>query len=258
MLDCICQNIKMTVDNIPYTYLISWSMTGMKYYGVRFAKKCHPSDLFVTYFTSSAYVAEYIKEHGLPDIIEVRKTFTCENRVQKAILHEHLVLKKINAVKRQDYLNKHDGKAMSVYSSDPAIIKRYKENKAAADLKIAQDKMAADTTLYQFYHKKTGKTEFCSKTQLSYMYKINITLLNRMIDGIKNRRAVYGWCIATRDNINGNTDMTKHNFIHNDGTIENCTRKELERKYNINSGNLSEMMNGNRKSCKGWRVINTE
>jgi hypothetical protein len=45
----------------------------MNYVGVRYAKDCHPSDLFVTYFTSSDYVAEYIKEHGMPDIIEVRK-----------------------------------------------------------------------------------------------------------------------------------------------------------------------------------------
>jgi len=39
-------------------------------------KNCHPSDLFVTYFTSSKYVAAHIKEYGLPDIVEVTQTFT--------------------------------------------------------------------------------------------------------------------------------------------------------------------------------------
>lgn len=229
----------------------------MNYYGVRYARDCHPGDLWVKYFTSSSYVTDYIAENGDPDIIEIRKKFIGENRVQNAILHEHLVLKKINAVKRQDYLNKHDGRSLAIYSSDPSIIRRYKENKAAAELRIAESKIAADTTIHQFYHKKTGKTEQCSKTQLAYMYKLNITHLNHMVDGIENRKAVSGWCIATRDNTNGNADKTKYRFEHKDGIVEYCTRKELERKYNINSGNMSEVMNGNRKSCKGWRVINT-
>jgi len=98
--------------NTPYVYRIHWSKTGMNYVGVRYAKDCHPDDLFVTYFTSSKYVADYIKEHGLPDIIEIRKKFTGEDRRQKAIIHEERVLKRLNVIGRQDYLNKHDGSAV--------------------------------------------------------------------------------------------------------------------------------------------------
>lgn len=104
----------MTIyTNTPYTYRICWSSTGMKYYGVRYAKDCHPSDLFVTYFTSSVYVKDYIKEHGLPDIIEIRKVFTGENRVTLAREWEHDVLKRIRVTIREDYLNKTDGKAIN-------------------------------------------------------------------------------------------------------------------------------------------------
>jgi hypothetical protein len=54
----------------PYTYLIGWSSTNKFYYGVRYAKKCNPSELFISYFTSSKHVKSYMKKHGNPDIIQ--------------------------------------------------------------------------------------------------------------------------------------------------------------------------------------------
>lgn len=60
----------------PYTYLISWTKTGMSYYGVRWANKVTPKhDLWKEYFTSSLYVKEYRQLHGDPDIIQVDKIF---------------------------------------------------------------------------------------------------------------------------------------------------------------------------------------
>ena len=64
------------MSNIPYTYLLKWSSTGAKYYGVRYSKNCNPSDLWVKYFTSSSIVADYVLEHGDPDVIQIRKTFS--------------------------------------------------------------------------------------------------------------------------------------------------------------------------------------
>jgi hypothetical protein len=98
--------------NTPYTYRIGWSKTGMNYYGVRYAKDCHPSDLFVTYFTSSEYVADHIKEHGLPDIIEVRQTFTTPSRVDEAREWESRVLTKLKVTKNTKYLNQSTGKGI--------------------------------------------------------------------------------------------------------------------------------------------------
>ena len=239
----------------------------MNYYGVRYARDCHPGDLWVKYFTSSDYVTNYIIEHGNPDIIEIRQQFTGENRRARAILYEHQVLKRMNVVKRQDYLNKHDAKSIDLLG-DPDVMRRWAEsmtkvrNDPVVKMKTklshqenSKRKAAADTRIHHFVHSKTGKNETCSVTSLALFYNLNITLLGCMID--RSRRTVKGWKLAAADITHGHTDRTKHHFIHKDGVTEHCTRKELERKYSINSGNLCEMMNGNRKSCKGWRVINT-
>lgn len=98
----------------PYTYLLVWNTTGVKYYGVRYSKDCTPSDLWSTYFTSSKSVKEYRKLHGEPDIIQVRKTF---NNSQAARLWEHNVLRKLNCAKRNDYLNKTDAVSFPTYET---------------------------------------------------------------------------------------------------------------------------------------------
>lgn len=49
-------------------------------------------------------------------------------------------------------------------------------------------------------------------------------------------------------------DNTVHMFIHDSGLIELCTQYELRINYNLNMGNLSEMINGKRKKCQGWTL----
>lgn len=84
----------------------------MFYYGRRTAKNCHPSDLFVTYFTSSEYVSQYIKTNGTPDVIDIRKIFTS---TEKCMQWEERVLRKIDAPCNLKFLNKSygDGKFSS-------------------------------------------------------------------------------------------------------------------------------------------------
>lgn len=60
---------------VYYTYLIGWTEHNKWYYGVRFAKNCHPNELWKTYFTSSKHVISFRNTFGEPDIINVRKTF---------------------------------------------------------------------------------------------------------------------------------------------------------------------------------------
>lgn len=91
-----------TNDRTPYTYLIGWSKTNKYYYGRRTAKNCHPSDLFVKYYTSSTYVRQYIEMHGIPDIIQVRKTFST---IDECIKWEIKVLKRLNAKNNKNFLN---------------------------------------------------------------------------------------------------------------------------------------------------------
>ena len=97
-----------------YTYLIGWSKHNKWYYGVRYAKLAKPEDLFVTYFTSSRYVKNFIKENGTPDIIQIRKVF--EN-VEAALKWEAKVITRLGIVKRKDFLNRTDNKAIPPWAA---------------------------------------------------------------------------------------------------------------------------------------------
>jgi hypothetical protein len=97
------------INNTPYTYLIEWTELGVRYYGARYARNCHPDDFWVKYFTSSVYVENFIKEHGEPDRREVRKIFThpdYETRVKQCQTWEDTFLRRVDAVKSEFWLNK--------------------------------------------------------------------------------------------------------------------------------------------------------
>jgi len=92
-----------------YTYLIGWTEHNKWYYGVRFSKKCKPSDLWVTYFTSSKHVKEFAALNGDPDVIEIRKLFT--DKI-KAIVWESKVLKRMDVVHKTMWLNRTNNQAI--------------------------------------------------------------------------------------------------------------------------------------------------
>lgn len=98
-----------SIYNTPYTYLIGWSKHNIWYYGLRYAKNCHPSDLWNIYFTSSKYVKETRLKYGEPDIVEIRKTFETAKQAQ---LWEHKVLRRMNVVNEQKWLNRTDNKCI--------------------------------------------------------------------------------------------------------------------------------------------------
>lgn len=115
------------MNNVPYTYYLEWA-SGMKYYGVRYAKNCKPEDLWVKYKTSSKYVKDYVKQFGEPIKTEVRKTFYGTNRIEMSISWEKRVLDKLDAAHRDDYLNKRNSKCINCMD---LIIK---ENRRLTDL----------------------------------------------------------------------------------------------------------------------------
>lgn len=103
----------------PYTYLIGWKEHNIWYYGVRFAKKCHPSDFWVTYFTSSKYVKEFRAKNGEPDVIQIRKTFINRDSAQR---WEIKVLQRMNAINDVRFLNKAIGKSLQDYENRKKIM----------------------------------------------------------------------------------------------------------------------------------------
>ena len=49
-------------------------------------------------------------------------------------------------------------------------------------------------------------------------------------------------------------NKTIHTFNHTSGIIEKCTMYELREKYNLQQGNLSNLVAGTKKSCAGWVI----
>lgn len=112
----------MTIYSLPYTYLIGWSKHQKFYYGVRYARGCHPDDLWVKYFTSSAPVQKFRVEHGEPDIITVRRTF---QSIDDAREWEHVVLRRMKVVLREDFFNRTHGKSITMLGKkQPESMKR--------------------------------------------------------------------------------------------------------------------------------------
>ncbi len=94
----------------PFTYLIGWKRLNTFYYGVRYCPSAAPSTLWTTYFTSSKRVKEFRKQHGEPDVVQVRRTFKTPTQARK---WELTVIRRLKMVLRQDFLNQTDRPAPS-------------------------------------------------------------------------------------------------------------------------------------------------
>lgn len=94
-------------DRIPFTYLLKFKPTGQYYYGSRYSKHCHPSQLWTTYYTSSKVIKQLIKEHGV-DSFEVKITKIFDDKYE-ARMWEHRLLEKVKASKNPKWLNQHNG-----------------------------------------------------------------------------------------------------------------------------------------------------
>lgn len=80
-------------DRTPYTYLIRFVDLGFSYYGVRYAKRCHPQDLGKEYFSSSKSVNTLLQSPNVGTVVfEVRRIF---HNKRDAILWEQRVIRRI-------------------------------------------------------------------------------------------------------------------------------------------------------------------
>lgn len=86
---------------IPYTYVLTHLPTGKRYYGVRYSKKANPSDLWVTYFSSSRLVKALPREEFKA---EIRKTFAT---AEEALRWEQQVIKRLRLDLNQEWFNQH-------------------------------------------------------------------------------------------------------------------------------------------------------
>ena len=91
------------MKTIPYTYLVKHKPSNCVYYGVRYAKNCHPDDFFIKYFTSSTTIKKLIDQDGIDSFeYEIRRTFT---DASKARDWEVKVLRRMNVLYHDLFLN---------------------------------------------------------------------------------------------------------------------------------------------------------
>lgn len=95
----------------PFTYCITFLLTGQRYYGSKYANNkkeiAHPSQLWTTYFTSSETINSLIEEHGVDSFtFEIRKIFKTK---EETVSWESKFLTKINAAQSPNWLNVSNG-----------------------------------------------------------------------------------------------------------------------------------------------------
>jgi hypothetical protein len=253
----------------PYTYLIKWSSTGMKYYGVRYAKGCNPEEFWVSYFTSSDFVNQYVEKHGDPDVRIIRKKF---NNPDQARLWESKVLKRLKVANRIDFLNKNEG-SLHVNWKDPEIKEKHRKGlikamntpetraRNSAAQKIAQNRPEQKEKISMSSKKLWADSEHAENMSVKHKalwedeeYRDKQTKARKEAANRPEVRAAN----SVRNSGSGNSryDHSVYHFIHENGNEEKCTRYELQVKYNFpsNSG-MCLMLKDQRESTYGWRLV---
>ena len=96
---------------IPYTYCITFLLTGQRYYGCRYANNktyvANPKDFWITYFTSSKVIKDLIALHGKESFtFQIRQTF---KTTEETVAWEHKFLTRIDTAANPDWFNKSNG-----------------------------------------------------------------------------------------------------------------------------------------------------
>jgi len=127
----------------PYTYLIKHIPTGRVYYGLRFAKGCHPGDLWVKYFTSSKDIQQLIAESGKDSFVtEVRKVFIDP---LAAIKWEITVLRRMKVLQRTDFINRNIPGTTIRFTLSEETKQKMRKPKSVPRTKEHTEKIAAQT-----------------------------------------------------------------------------------------------------------------
>ena len=227
-------------DRTPYTYLIGWPNLNKWYYGVRFAKGCHPTDLWKPYKTSSKYVEQFIKENGDPTVFSIRKTFRSVNQARS---WEEKVLKRLKVTSRDDFLNKTDNKAVSL---DSAYIgstksKPYK-NPNDRRRELSRERMRLINLQHGIQHQSREKQEQAKlkEIQTKELMRINgeyLAINYKISQSLKGR-------------------YTKLNGSTNNGWVDSEKGKEMAERNNAQAMCPNCGKTGQYRAMKRWHFDN--
>ena len=242
----------MSLETIPYFYIIEHMPSGKLYGGSRWVKGCNPDEFMVEggYHTSSYIVNELITEDGV-DSFKIILILTDFGYGMTAYEYETVFLQSNDIANNENWLNKHnnDGYFNSSFGSEEFKNKMLMLYSVDNPMKIEKIKESHKTTLLKNYNvinpsqsliirdrikltllRKTG-VDHPSKTtnrkhELSVKFK-NDTFYN---DGIKNHRVENGkepdlsWEIGalpkrkrTQEEKNKNKLIMLGSKVYNDG-----------------------------------------
>lgn len=213
----------------PYTYLIGWPNLNTWYYGVRYAQGCNPTDLWNPYKTSSKYVKKFIEENGDPTFFQIRRTF---NSIKAARFWETKVLRRIKAVKREDFLNKTDNVSICPEVTRAFMLGKEPWNK---DKKLPPQSIDSNNkrskTLKEHYKDKPG-----NRSGLDPWNK-GLKGFTSPLKGLSQKTTTCPHCNKT----GGYTNMGRWHF---DNCKENphLIPKEIDKLIWITNGDLSKMI----------------
>jgi hypothetical protein len=204
---------------IIYLYVKTHNKTGLKYLGKTVSKNPHK------YRGSGIYWSSHIKKHGYDVTTEILKECQSESEL--------------------NYWGKY-------YSELWDIVKAKDENgrKIWANLKPESGDGGFDPKTY--FKKGSDNIMYDEEVAYKHLQKINLPEIKN-----KHREAM----IKLHKNLDYKNkvreklwDPTIYTFYHADGIVENCTRSDLIKKYNLPGGHIHTMIRERHRMVKGWRV----
>lgn len=165
----------------PYVYRLIDKDNGKLYIGVRYAKNCSPSDLGVSYFTSSKIVQPIFKAN--PARFE-KQIIVCSD-VDYVIKVEKTLLDIYNAVLSDEYYNRTDGKAFHPDDIRAGALKEHAKRSTELYASIARN-MHLKTTREQ--RAKGAKNAYEKMTPDERIAKMAMMRGNKTEDSIARTR----------------------------------------------------------------------
>lgn len=236
-------------DNIarPYTYIITYKLTGEFYYGsrkenVKF-KRPAVQDLGIFYKTSSKKIKEIGIENFTYTVMDEYDTYDeayeAEQRVIKINFDNPLILNRFfididNGYKHFKHDKEQSEEAIQIIRNKRALQLISEETKQ----KMRNSHQKRLVTKNKEIKPRRPIKRIASCKPLSEKHKRNISLGSPRLSGKDN--PMYDHRVFCWYNVDGRT--------------ETCTKWELYTKYSLNKSNVQAVSVGREKSIKGWKI----
>ena len=239
----------------PYCYLIGWSNLNVWYYGSEYANRskiANPVNLWTLYFTSSTKVKEFVKLHGDPDIIKIRKIF---NTARETIFWEYRVLRKLKVRKNPKWLNINEGRA-------PVGIAWTEEQKKKKSAEVSGVK----NPMYNKKHSKETKLIISQKSGHTgpdngmYNKKHKAESLQKMSDNHHRLKPMLNkkHTDVSKDRMSVSHKPTIFSYNHPTHNSVNATMRQRIHLYpELKYSGVKALCTGYLKTYKGWYLLDT-